>query len=143
VTGLVLYEPPYVGSDRDYTAQLGELLRAGRRGDAVALFMSKVGVPAPVIAGMRSGPGWPSLEAIAPTLAYDDALLADGVAPAGLTIAAPTLVVSGTASPASLQEAARATAAAFPGAEHRSLPDQTHDVQPAALAPLLAKFLRP
>jgi pimeloyl-ACP methyl ester carboxylesterase len=142
VTGLVLYEPPYLGSDEEYTARLGELLRDGRRGDAVALFMTKVGVPAPVIAGMRGGPGWASLEAIAPTLAYDDALMA-GALPADLDVTAPMLVVSGTASPASLQEAARATAAAFPGAGHRSLPDQTHDVQPAALAPLIADFLRP
>ena len=142
VTGLVLYEPPFLGGDKEYTARLGELLAAGRRGDAVELFMTTVGVPAPVIAGMRSGPGWPTLEAIAPTLAYDDTLLSDGRVPGELPVAAPMLVVSGTASPAALQQAAQATAAAFPAAEHRSLAGQTHDVQPDALAPHLIDFLR-
>jgi pimeloyl-ACP methyl ester carboxylesterase len=142
VTGLVLYEPPYLERDKEYAVRLGELLAAGRRGDAVALFMTVVGVPAPVLAGMRGGPGWASLEAIAPTLAYDDLLLGDGVVPTGLPITAPTLVVSGTASPEGMQQAARATAAALPSAEHRSLPGQTHDVQPDALAPLVRDFLR-
>jgi pimeloyl-ACP methyl ester carboxylesterase len=143
VTRLALYEPPYVGGDPEYTARLGEALRAGRRGDAIALFLTRVGVPEQAVAGMRHGPGWPGLEAIAPTLAYDDALMTEGVVPAGLPISIPTLVVSGSASPESLQQAARDTAAAYPVAEHRSLPDQTHDVQPDALAPVLIDFLRP
>ena len=142
VTGLVLYEPPFLGGDKEYTARLGELLAAGRRGDAVELFMTTVGVPAPVITGMRSGPGWPTLEAIAPTLAYDDTLLGDGRVPGELRVTVPMLVASGTASPAALQQAAQATAAAFPTAEHRSLAGQTHDVQPDALAPHLIDFLR-
>ena len=141
VTGLVLYEPPFLGGNKEYTARLHEALRDGRRGDAVALFMTTVGVPAPVIAGMRSGPGWASLEAIAPTLAYDDTLLADGRVPAHRPITVPLLVVSGTASPEPLQQAARDTAAAFPAARHRALPGQTHDVQPEALAPVLIDFL--
>ncbi|WP_433720787.1 alpha/beta fold hydrolase [Actinoplanes sp. CA-051413] len=142
VTGLVLYEPPFLGGDKEYTARLGELLAAGRRGDAVALFMTTVGVPAPVIAGMRSGPGWSTLEAIAPTLAYDDTLLGDGRVPGELPVTVPMLVVSGTASPAAMQQAAQATAAAFPTAEHRSLAGQTHDVRPDALAPIMIDFLR-
>ncbi|MEU8607655.1 alpha/beta fold hydrolase [Actinoplanes sp. NPDC048791] len=141
VTGLVLYEPPFLGGDKEYTARLGELLAAGRRGDAVELFMTTVGVPAPVIAGMRGGPGWSTLEAIAPTLAYDDTLLGDGRVPGELPVSVPMLVVSGTASPAAMQQAAQATAAAFPTAEHRSLAGQTHDVQPDALAPIMIDFL--
>ncbi|MEU8233543.1 alpha/beta fold hydrolase [Actinoplanes sp. NPDC048967] len=141
VTGLVLYEPPFLGGDKEYTARLGELLEAGRRGDAVELFMTTVGVPAPVIAGMRRGPGWSALEAIAPTLAYDDALLDDGRVPGELPVTVPMLVVSGTASPAEMRQAAQATAAAFPAAEHRSLAGQTHDVRPDALAPIMIDFL--
>jgi len=143
VTALALYEPPYLDENKEYTAQLAELLRAGRRGDAVALFMTTVGVPGPVVAGMRTGPGWASLAAIAPTLGYDDALLAGGHAPAGLPITVPTLVISGGASPETLQRAARETAAVFPTARHRSLPGQTHDVRPEALAPVLIEFLTP
>jgi pimeloyl-ACP methyl ester carboxylesterase len=149
VTRMALYEPPYLAGVEDgtrikeYTARLGEVLQDGRRGDAIALFMTNVGIPEQVVAGMRRGPGWAALEAIAPTLAYDDALLTGGVVPAGLPIGVPTLVVSGSASPDSLQQAARDTAAAYPVGEHRSLPGQTHDVRPDAIAPVLIDFLLP
>jgi len=50
------------------------LLAENRRGDAMALFLSTVGMPEHVIAGMRSSPAWPAIEAVAHTLAYDAAL---------------------------------------------------------------------
>jgi alpha-beta hydrolase superfamily lysophospholipase len=150
VARLALYEPPFMAEVHDdtrikeYTERLGELLAARRNGDAVALFMTNVGVPAEAIAGMRAGPGWAALEAIAPTLAYDDRVLAGGRVPRDLasTIAVPTLVLAGGASPQGLQQAAKATAEALPTAEHRTLDGQTHDVAPDALAPVLVEFLR-
>jgi pimeloyl-ACP methyl ester carboxylesterase len=148
ITRLALYEVPYlaeVGDDAPieaYTKRLGELLAAGRRGDAVELFMTHVGIPEPVIAGIRSQPGWAAMEAIAPTLAYDDTLLGGGRVPrdtaAAVTI--PALVMSGGESPAPLQQAAKATAQALPAAEFRVLDGQTHDVAPEVLAPVLADF---
>src|SRR6185437_6873474 len=76
VRKLAMYEAPY-NSDaavrqraRDYTDNLTEALAAGRRGDAVELFMTMVGTPADQVAGMRQSPFWPALEAVAPTLAY-------------------------------------------------------------------------
>jgi len=50
------------------------LLAENRRGDAMALFLSTVGMPEHVIAGMRSSPAWRAIEAVAHTLAYDAAL---------------------------------------------------------------------
>jgi pimeloyl-ACP methyl ester carboxylesterase len=149
VTGLALYEPPFMaeveGSTRirDYTQRLREVLAAGRNGDAVALFMNYIGMPIEAVDQMRSQPGWATLEAIAPTLAYDDTLLAGGGVPQdhASAITVPTVVLAGTASPAGLQQAAKETAAAIPTAEHRTLDDQTHDVDPAALAPALVDFL--
>ena len=53
ITRLALYEPPFMAEVEDgarikeYTERLHELLDAGRKGDAVALFMTHVGVPAP------------------------------------------------------------------------------------------------
>jgi len=41
------------------------LLAAGRRGDATALFVTPVGLPQEVIAGMRHAPMWQRLEAVA------------------------------------------------------------------------------
>ena len=145
IAQLALYEPPFLGDTPDgkeYTERLHELLAAGRRGDAVALFMAHVGVPAPVIEGMRAGPGFGAFEAIAPTLAYDDALLAGGEVPRDLAAAVtvPALLLSGGASPAGLQDAAKATADALPNARHRTLDGQTHDVSPDALAPVLTEF---
>ncbi|HEY9522131.1 MAG TPA: alpha/beta fold hydrolase, partial [Thermopolyspora sp.] len=148
IAGLALYEPPFLAEVEDgsrtgeYTERLHELLDDGRRGDAVALFMTNVGIPAQAVAGMRAQPGWAALEAIAPTLAYDDQVLGDGRVPRDLaaTIAVPALVLSGSASPQPLQRAAKATAAALPTAEHRTLDGQTHDVVPDVLAPVLMGF---
>src|SRR6266545_2543760 len=148
ITRLALYEPPFLtevedgGRKKEYTDRLHELLDAGRNGDAVALFMTTVGIPAPAIAEMRTQPGWAVLEAIAPTLAYDDEVLGDGRVPRDLasTIAVPTLVVAGGASPQSLQRAAQAAAQALPTAKYGTLDGQTHDVAPAALAPVLVEF---
>ncbi|GGM30778.1 alpha/beta fold hydrolase [Dactylosporangium sucinum] len=134
---IVLYEPPlHATHDDDYTKQLTELLDEGRKGDAVALFMAKVGMPAEVVAGFRASPGWAPLEAIGHTLAYDDAVLRHW-RPAAVR----TLVVSGGASPQGLRDGARIAAGAVPGARERVLDGQTHDVDPAALAPVLVEFL--
>jgi pimeloyl-ACP methyl ester carboxylesterase len=140
VAGIALYEPPFLHASAHYTAELRRLLDAGRKGDAVALFMTYVGIPAPVVAGIRSGPGFEALEAIAPTLAYDDELLGDGEVPKDLEITVPMLVLSGGASPEALRAAARATADAFATAGHRELDGETHDVRPEALAPALEEF---
>ncbi|MFC6885250.1 MULTISPECIES: alpha/beta fold hydrolase [Actinomadura] len=148
IAKLACFEPPFTGESEDaarlkeYTARLNELLAAGRRGDAVELFMTTVGVPPQAVAGMRSQPGWAAMEAIAPTLAYDDEILGDGRVPRELAarIGVPALVLSGGASPEPLQRAARTTADAIPTARHRTLDGQTHDVSPDALAPALTEF---
>ena len=61
------------GRHRSIVAPLAATLAAGRRGDAVARFMTYVGMPAEQVAGLRQSPFFPALEAIAPTLAYDHA----------------------------------------------------------------------
>jgi pimeloyl-ACP methyl ester carboxylesterase len=148
VTRLALYEPPFIAEAglaeqaAAYSVRLRELLAAGRRGDAVALFMAHAGVPEPAVAGMRAQPHWSAFEAIAPTLALDDAALGDGFVPRDLArrVEVPVLVATGDASPQVLRQAARATAEAMPGAAFRTLEGQTHDVAAEALAPVLAEF---
>src|SRR5258708_18145636 len=77
VKKLAMYEAPYNDDAeaqrawKQYIKQLTEALAADRRGDAVALFMELVGMPADQIEAMRHAPAWPMFEAIAPTLAYD------------------------------------------------------------------------
>ena len=148
VTHLVLWEPPFrldpegQRASREYAARLGELLGAGRRGDAVELFMRMVGVPEPMIAGMRQSAYWPAAEALAPTLAYDATVMGDGAVPVETyaAIGAPSLVLSGGASPPWMRDSAEAAAAAIPHGVTRVLEGQTHDVDPEVLAAAVHAF---
>ncbi|WP_030240964.1 alpha/beta fold hydrolase [Streptomyces sp. NRRL S-350] len=151
IARLAVYEPPFSTEEEqsarfvEYADELEAAIAEGRRGDAVAAFMTFVGVPAEMLDGMRSAPMWPLLEAIAPTLAYDAAALGartGAKVPVDVLarIAVPTLVLDGGASPESLRAPARAVAAAVPGAEYRTLAEQTHDVAADVLVPELVKF---
>jgi pimeloyl-ACP methyl ester carboxylesterase len=150
VTGLAMYEAPYNDDPaarrawQEYLGQLTEALAAGRRGDAVALFMRYVGMPDAQIDGMRQTPFWPAAEAIAPTLAYDHAgaIGTDCRVPTGLAARAgvPALVMSGGASFPFMTDTAAALSRAMPHAQHRILAGQTHDLNPAVLGPLLVEF---
>jgi pimeloyl-ACP methyl ester carboxylesterase len=148
ITKLALYEPPLsvdeegVRRFKGYRARLDELIAAGRRGDAVELFMRFVGTPDDAVAAMRQAPMWPLFEAVAPTLAYDAAAMGDSSVPTdrASAVAVPTLVMAGGASPAWMQQAAREVADAAPHARYRVLDGQTHEVASEAIAPVLAEF---
>lgn len=148
VSKLAMYEPPYDSGDgarqgwMDYRTQLEQLLAAGRRGDAVALFMQFVGTPPAQVEMMRQGKAWPMFEAVAPTLAYDAAAMGkDRAAPLkrAAAVNAPALVMNGTAKQFML-DTATALAKAIPHARQRTLEGQTHDVDLKVLAPLLVEF---
>lgn len=157
ITRVALYEPPAsldtaaIRRFLDYRTQLDALLAGGRRGDAVALFMRLVGAgladdasSAPQDAGsrLRETPIWPIFEAVAPTLAYDAATMGNSAVPvekaAAVTI--PVLALAGGASPAWMQQAARAIAEAAPSGRFALLEGQTHEVAVEALAPVLIDF---
>lgn len=148
LTKLAMYEPPlFLGDDgiqrfKDYRVELDQLVAAGRRGDAAELFMRFVGTPADAVAQMRQAPVWPMFEAIAPTLAYDAAVMDDGAVPvaAASAVAVPALIMAGGASPAWLRQAAQQVADAAPHARYRTLEGQTHEVAAEALAPVLTEF---
>lgn len=151
VRKLAMYEAPYNDDPaaaqvwREYIRQLTEALAADRPGDAVALFMKHVGMPAEQVDGMRRAPFWAGLEAIAPTLAYDHTAILgeDASVPAerAARVGVPALVMSGGASYPFMHETAKALSQAMPHAELRTLEGQTHEVAPAVLAPVLAEFL--
>lgn len=147
---LALFEPPY-NSDAEamqrwaaYRTRLNEILAAGQRSDAAAHFMSYVGMPDEAIAGMKHAPMWPLMEAVAPTLAYDAAVLGDCAAPTGRAagVSVPTLLITGGASYPFMHETAQALQASMPNAQWRVLEGQTHDVAPDAIAPLLIEFFQ-
>lgn len=145
---LAVWEPPYTTGASGLlfkagcTARLHRLLSAGDRNGAVELYLSVTGVPADLIARMRSAPLWRSLESVAHTLAYDDALLGNGTVPAErfASVTARTLVVSGGFSPASVRTATRLLADALPRGRHRTLTGQARELAPQAIAPVLAEF---
>ena len=150
---VVAYEPPYVyeegggdGSEGvDHEARLRQILARGDRGGALKYFMrDMVGAPAPVVLLMRLMPWvWRKLEAVAHTLPYDAAVMTGFRVPRTrfASIGVPTLAMSGSKTDPRLQRAARAVAAAVPGAEHRTLAGQSHNVSPDALAPAVVEFL--
>lgn len=150
VMKVAVYEAPY---DDDpavqpgwtaYLEALGATLDGGRRGDAVALFLGYLGIPAAHIAGVRQSPAWPGMEALAHTLAYDHA----GVMGESRTLPrrrlafvnASTLAMAGSASPPAMAATALAISEAVTTAEFALLDGQGHDVAPSALAPLLVEF---
>jgi pimeloyl-ACP methyl ester carboxylesterase len=149
---LALYEPPYNSEQdaqqvwREYHTQLAKALAADRRGDAVALFMQLVGTPADQIDGMRQAPVWPVFEAVAPTLAYDAAIIGkDRTVPTerAANVKVPALIMDGGANLAFMpfmHATASALAKAIPHAQHRTLEGQTHDVNLEVLAPALVEF---
>ena len=149
---LALYEPPYNEEKdalpiwKDYQKNLKEALAAGRRGDAVVLFMQLVGTPADQVNGMRQAPVWPMFEAVAPTLLYDAAetgperrVPVDRAA----QIKIPVLIMDGGANLVYLpfmHASATRLAEVIPHARQRTLEGQTHDVNLEVLAPVLVEY---
>lgn len=150
---LVLYEPPFIVDDSrpplpaDYLSTLTKLTAAEARGDAVAYFMTAaVGLPDEFVAPMREQPLWHAFEAVAHTLAYDAAMMADtgSGCPTTLeqwsTLNVPTLVLDGSESPPFQHNACDVLAATLVQAQRRTLAGESHEVKPDVLAPVLVEF---
>ena len=144
-----VYETPYAdfldgGAERnaEYTEQLTAALAEGRRGDAVELFLRLTGMGEGMIQGARQSPMWPGMETVAPTLAYDNSVMAGGLVPRDrlASITVPLLAVAGGASPEWMREGTRAVAEAAPNGSYRVLEGQTHMVDPSTLGPALSEF---
>ncbi len=127
-------------------ARIQEAIAAGRRGEAVTIFLKSVGTPAPVVAVMRLLPIWSKLTAVAHTLPYDGAIVQDHQngtpLPAGQWASAtmPTLAMVGGSSPVWMRNTMRALAAALPNAQYRELAGLTHTAAAKPLAPVLQEF---
>jgi pimeloyl-ACP methyl ester carboxylesterase len=149
ISHLVMWEPPFrldaAGQQaaREYGKQTRALLAQGRRGDALERFLTTVGMPPDMIAGMRRSPFWSQGEKLAPTLAHDAAVTGDGRIPAErhAAITCPALVLAGGAGPEWFRESGRAAAASIPGARYGELAGQTHDVAPDALTAAVRDFV--
>ena len=148
---LAVYEAPLiVDASRPATsgdwARIAAAVADGRRGDAVRLFLRCVGVPWIATALMRLMPMWKRLEAVAPTLPYDGALVCDlqrgEPLPAARwrDIGLPVLVMDGGASPSWMRRGNEALAAALPNAAHHRLDGENHMLKARVHAPVLKTF---
>ncbi len=153
---LALYEPPLILDDsrppvpEDYVQQLNQAVAAGRRGEAVEIFMTRaVGIPEEYLAPMREDPSWAQMEAVAHTLAYDGTIMGDTMSGQPLSTekqqqwaaaSMPSLVMVGGKSEAFFHSAAQTLVKILPQARRRVLEGQDHAVASAALAPVLIEF---
>ena len=156
ITKLALYESPCTTDARpahphplatsraaNHAAELASLVAAGRRGDAVEYFQTKVvGIPDHIVAQLRDAPFRPALEAMAHTLVYEATIVGEGRIPRELLakVRSPTLAIAGGASPPFMREAAEALARALPEGRCLVIEGATHDLVPAVLGPVLERF---
>ena len=144
---LVMFEPPYLPAElldqaAQYTSDLTRALAQGRREDALETFMRHVGVPEAGIAGARQSPTWDATVALAPTLAYDDAVMGDSRVPADAALVEiPVLTLASAASPPMLHHGPQVAAAAIPGATFELIDGGFHEPDPAALSARLVEFV--
>jgi len=148
---LAIYEPPYSETAgaakewKDFTKKLDALLASNLRAEAIALSMKFVGAPDEAVAKMKASPAWPGMLAMAPTLAYDNALLGDdrSVPAIAAKVKAVTLVMDGSASLEPMpfmRTTADKLGKTIPGAHRQIVEGQAHDVSSKVLAPILLKF---
>jgi pimeloyl-ACP methyl ester carboxylesterase len=149
VRKLAMYDPPY-NDDPDAKAMWVQFRKdvqiaidEDRRGDAVAAFMMSTGASAEDVNGMREMPFFAPLEAIAPTIAYDAAVIGEEAAvpvdrAAALNI--PVLLMNGENSYPFMQTSGQTLANTFPNVQYKVLAGQVHEVEPDAIAPELVAF---
>ena len=147
-TRVVLHEPPYGPDDVDLSddgEQVLELIHEGRNREAVELFLLMTGMPKPDALEVAAAPG---VAELAPTLAYDFAVMGHGVT-TGATpvellraVKPETLVLAGTATAPFMIDAAHRIVTMLPNASYVELADQHHVVPPELLAPVIVDFVR-
>ncbi len=149
VNRLALWEPPYFlegaeGRPRPDTASIYRgFVAEGRRDKAAEYFMAEVvGLPAEFVAQAKASPWWPAQEAIAHTLAYDATVMGDYSVPTEeiKAVHQPTAVLTGSVSWSWMADSNRAVAELLADGRHEVLADQQHNVDPAAIAPVLTEF---
>ena len=146
---LVLYEPPAepVPVPAGLVDRLGALLVAGRRDEVIETFFREVvGMPDDQLPAFRALPAWQARVAAAHTvvreLAATNAVHFDPSRFAGLAV--PTLLLSGSDSPAFLRNSTATVAAALPNAQTVVLAGQQHvamDTAPQLVADAVRAFL--
>ena len=149
---IVLHDAPFgSGSDEELKAeqeeaeQISALLAQARRSDAVAFFLSSMGMPLEIVEYLK---GDPAILANAPTILYDPFQVMSENSRGGKTpaeqaskVTTPALVMVGGASPTFMIDASRQIGDALPNGRLLILEGQEHIVSPDVLAPVLTEFI--
>ncbi len=152
---LVVYETPFKTDPDakyptdDYGQRLQEIVAEGDPLRAAKHFMRNgIGMPRAFVGVMGLMPMFRKFAANGLTLPFDHAALGDHnmhgrpLDPAEwATVSCPTLVVYGSKTYPVLKHASKALAMVLPDATLQELPGQSHNVSPAAIVPVLARFL--
>ena len=154
VERFVLHDPPYSPNDessqdaaRTFALEIRDLLDKDKRAEAIEMTFRGTGMPENMIAEMRESARWQGLIALAPTLAYDSAVMGDidhgGAIPEDLAARAtrPGLVLVGSESPPFMMDVSRRLADLLPAGKLRVIEGQDHVAAPYVLAPIVADFL--
>lgn len=149
VRKVVLYDASYVHDETEQaqymqlSRTIQALLDAGKNAAAMRTFLKGIGMPGLFVSLLPFFPGWRTMKALAPTLAYDIALTSD-LPPIerAAAVAVPTHILVGQKSPASLHDVASQLTNAIPGASFTELPGQDHMVSAKSLLPELVDFLK-
>jgi pimeloyl-ACP methyl ester carboxylesterase len=147
---IVMYDASYVHDEAEksqystLSQKVHALLQSGKNARAMTTFLAGIGMPKVFVYLVRLMPGWKTMAALAPTLAYDIALTRN-LPPLGRAaqVTVPVQVIVGEKSPAGIHDVARQLTKAIPGATFIQLAGQDHMVSAKALLPVLASFLKP
>jgi pimeloyl-ACP methyl ester carboxylesterase len=149
VQRVVLYDASYVHDETEkaeyalLSRTIHALLEQRKNAAAMRAFLKGIGMPRFFVALLPLFPGWQTMKALAPTLAYDIALTSD-LPPVrrAAGVAVPTQILVGQKSPTSLHAVANQLKQAIPAATFAELPGQDHMVSAKALLPRLVEFLK-
>ncbi|ACQ82123.1 alpha/beta hydrolase fold protein [Beutenbergia cavernae DSM 12333] len=145
IARLSLAEPPVGdGSDaveqRRFTAELERLVEASDNDGAVEFFLTSVGVPEDMLAGMRGTESWQAMVDVAPTLVYDSLASLATTTDLLADILIPTLVLASSGSSADLVGMADDVARGLPHGNLRTVDGDWHGLPDDAVADELRSF---
>lgn len=148
VKKIFLYDAAYASSEKDQREYLGlmsevtELIRANKNAAALRKFVIGIGMPKVFAYLLPVMPGWKTMKALAPTLAYD-MILTKGLPPfeRAAKLKVPTKIAYGEKSPCSMHVVAKDLAHTLPEKDSLQVAGQDHMVSAKILLPLLKEFL--
>jgi pimeloyl-ACP methyl ester carboxylesterase len=149
VKKVVVHDAAYVhdAAEKSTYGALSEkvrgLLKDGKNGAAMRSFLGGIGMPKAFVLLLPLIPGWKTMKALAPTLAYDIALTRD-MPPlervAQITV--PSQIIVGEKTAAGMRAVANQLAQTIPDAQYVQLAGQNHMASAKVVLPVMVSFLK-